>query len=184
MDQWREWQKSILNILIGLLLAGLIILVSSQPRGTPLELDPIPTLAPLTVHVAGGVQTPGVYNLPPGSRVGQAVQAAGGFSAQANPNSVNLAGLLRDGQQVYIETTIQGPSSTIDPSERQGLVNINTANLAELMDLPGIGETRAQDIIKYRQENAGFQNIDELMNVSGIGQSTFDNLKSLVTTGE
>jgi competence protein ComEA len=115
--------------------------------------------------------------------VKDAVQAAGGLSADANPTSINLAGLLRDGQQVFVDRK-PAISPTFNPSERQGLVNINTATLAELMQLPGIGETRAQDIIKYRQEHSGFQNIEELLNVKGIGQATFNNLKSLVTTGE
>lgn len=183
MDQWRAWQKSILNILFGLLIAGLVLLIASQPHGVPVELDPIPSAAPITVHVAGNVQSPGVYALPSGSRIKDAVQAAGGLTAEANPNSINLAGLLRDGQQVFVDNTLAA-SSTLNPSERKGLVNINTASLAELMDLPGIGETRAQDIIKYRQEHVGFQNIDELLNVTGIGQITFDSLKTLVTTGE
>jgi competence protein ComEA len=183
MGQWQSWQKSLLNILFGLLIGGLVLLIASQPRGAPIELDPIPTVAPITVHVAGSVQTPGVYELPQGSRVKDAVQAAGGLSTEANPTSINLAGLLRDGQQVFVD---QKPavSPTLNPSERQGLVNINTASSIELMTLPGIGETRAQDIIKYRQENNGFQNIEELLNVKGIGQTTFNNLKSLVTTGE
>jgi competence protein ComEA len=183
MAHWHEWQKFILYVLIGLLISGLVLLIASQPRGAPIQLDPIPTTAPIKVHIAGSVQSPGVYSLPLGSRVENAVQAAGGFSKGANPTSINLAGLLRDGQQVFVGSLPEA-APTLNPSDRKGLLNINTASAVELMNLPGIGETRAQDIIKYRQEHSGFQIIEELMNVKGIGQATFDNLKSLVTTGE
>jgi len=183
MDQWRWWQKSILNILLGLLIGGLVLLISSQPRGSAIELEPVPTSAPIQVHVAGSVNVPGVYELLPGSRVSDAIKAAGGLSASANPDSINLAGILRDGQQIYVGT--DAPQSiTLDSQSRTGLININTAEIAELITLPGIGETRAKDIIKYRQEHSGFQTVEELLNVKGIGQGTFDNLKSLVTTGE
>lgn len=180
MAQWRPWQYLWLGIFLGLLTGAVVMLVALQPRGTPVELGPIPTEAPLVVSVVGAVQTPGVYSLPPGSRVENAVKAAGGLTLLANTEAVNLAGLLRDGQQVFVPSRAE-TAETLAPSERRGLVDLNTASLQDFMALPGIGETRAQDIINYRQQNGGFTHIEELMNISGIGQSTFEKLKIYIT---
>jgi competence protein ComEA len=180
MTVWRPWQILLLGIFLGLLSSAVVLLVAMQPRGSPVELGPIPTESPLVVSVVGAIQTPGVYTLPPGSRVKDAVKAAGGLSVLANTEALNLAGLLRDGQQVFVPSRA-GPSSTMPPSERTGLVDINTASLQDLMTLPGIGETRAQDILTYRQQNGGFTQIEELMNINGIGQSTFEKLKIYIT---
>jgi competence protein ComEA len=183
MSQWRPWQYILLGILIGLITGAVVYLVASQPHGTPVILEPVPTSAPIQVSVVGAVQSPGVYTLPPGSRVESAVKSAGGMTALAKIDEVNLAGFLRDGQQVFVPSRAE-TSVTLAPSERQGLVDLNKASLQDLMSLPGIGETRAQDILDYRKQIGRFTNIEQLMNVKGIGQSTFDNLKSYVTAGE
>ncbi len=180
MTNWRLWQLILLAILLTLLASGLVFLVSTQPHGAPVELEPLPTASPLTISVAGAVQKPGVYSLSPGSRVLNAVEAAGGATSHASLESINLASLLRDGQQVYIPAQNE-PVTPLAPIERQGLIDLNQASIEELMTLPGIGETRAQDIITYRQQKGGFSSIDELMNVNGIGQATFEKLKPLVT---
>ena len=180
MDHWRPWHILFLGIFFGLLSSAVVLLVAAQPRGNPVELEAVPTAAPLTVFVVGAVQSPGVYSLPYGSRIENAVKAAGGLTSIANIEGVNLAGLLRDGQQVFVPSRIE-PSSTLPPSERIGLVDLNRATLQDLMTLPGIGETRAQDILDYRQQIGSFTNLEELMNVRGIGQSTFDKLKMYIT---
>ena len=180
MPHWRLWQLVLLIILMNLLASGLILLVATQPRGTPLVLEPIATPAPLTVSVVGSVQAPGVYTLPPGSRILHAVEAAGGMTERADVEGINLAGFLRDGQQVFVPS-LGIPSTPVSIQERQGLVDINRATLDELMTLPGIGETRANDILTYRTQNGGFTAVEELMNVKGIGQSTFEKLKPYIT---
>jgi competence protein ComEA len=130
-----------------------------------------------------------VYELPEGSRVQDAVTAAGGLLAEADATGINLAARLEDGQQINIPggggvpappAVFIGNAPTDGPVE---LININTAGLEELDALPGIGPTTAQKIIDYRTEHGDFQTIEDILNVSGIGPATFDNIKDLITTG-
>ncbi len=183
------------GVLAGFALAGLLLFISRLPAGQPIVLQPAPTKAPIAVHVIGAVPRPGVYEFAEGARVQDAVDAAGGLLANANVESVNLAALLEDGQQLDIpfkdgETAQESggdalvlPGATEEPavSEDSGeKININTASAEELDTLPGVGPTIAQRIIDYRTENGPFQTIEDIMNVSGIGPSTFDNIKDLI----
>jgi competence protein ComEA len=193
-----------MNVLIGLLagfiLAGGLLLVSRIPAGKPVTLEPGPSEAPIEVHVIGAVVRPGVYTLAAGSRVQDAITAAGGPLAEADVNVINLAAKLEDGQQLSIP--YQGgagpgtnPDSNIPfdviPTEETtdfsgeepnpDLININTAGLEELDTLPGIGPATAQSIIDYRDQYGPFQQIEDIMNVSGIGPATFDQIKDLIT---
>ncbi len=148
---------------------------------------PAPRL--LRVHVAGAVLAPGVYELPEGSRVLDALQAAGGPGPDASPHALNLAARLVDGERIWVPTarelavpaavgsgapTRAGPTATSP-------VNINTAGSAELQSLPGIGPVLAERIIQYRRQHGPFTAVEELKNVSGIGEKRFNDLKHLVT---
>ena len=193
--------KQILNVVIGVVagfvLAGIVLLVVRIPGGQPVMLEPAPTQAPITVHVIGAVVRPGVYTFPEGSRVQDAVTAAGRLLAEANPNQINLAAKLEDGQQLEIPAiggsmpgaapTTAGPFTVLATpgatTNNADLVNINTATVDELDTLPGIGPTTAQKIVDYRTQHGPFSNIEDIMNVSGIGPATFDNIKNLITTG-
>ena len=150
--------------------------------------------ADIVVHVAGAVLRPGVYALPPGSRVADAVAAAGGVLGTAAEDAVNLARLLIDGEQVYLPTVEEIESGTVagaaaglavpgGGSSAPGLVNINTASAAELETLPGVGPATAQAIIEDRETNGPFLTPEDLMRVTGIGPKKFDAVKDLVTTG-
>ena len=177
------------GVFIGLLASALIWLASSPPRGAAVNLQALPTTPPLVIDVRGEVLRPGVYELPLGSRVEDALAAAGGLTLKADQTKINRAALLTDGEQISIPSKLAtrvigdstiGIGSTQTPSE---LVNINTADLTALDSLPGIGPALAQRIIDYRDANGPFQSIEEIMNVSGIGQSIFDNIQSLITVG-
>lgn len=186
----KNWQYTLLWLFIGMIATAILFLVTAPPRGDSVELLPAPSPAPIMVHVDGAVQRPGVYALPPNSRVQDAIQAAGGFSAKANQGAINLAARLEDGDRLTVPETgtpVAPPSSGIPDSNRSkdiapgSVVNINTATLNELQTLPGIGSTRAQEIIDYRQAHGGFKTIEDLMNVTGIGEATFERLKGLIT---
>ncbi|MBI4927159.1 MAG: helix-hairpin-helix domain-containing protein [Anaerolineae bacterium] len=189
MDQrgWPVWAQVALGVLAGVAITSAIFLVSRTPSGEPIVLDPLPTLAPILIHIDGAVANPGVYELPVDSRVQDAVKAAGGVNEDANLAGTNLVASLRDGMKIHIPSNSEPapPMSVDDGQDQSGVrININTASVEDLMKLPGIGETRAKDIINFRNEHNGFKSIEELMNVPGIGESTFNNIKQMVCLDE
>jgi competence protein ComEA len=180
-------------VVFGLLAAGIILLIGREPRGIPISLLPAPTPAPIFVHVTGAVINPDIYPLPPKSRVRDAIEAAGGYSQAANPQSLNLAALLEDGQQIIVpasqpEPQGPGPSSTpgveSHPANPSGRININTASQAELESLPYIGEELSQKIIAYRETNGDFTTIESIQDVNGIRPEIFEYIKDLITVEE
>ena len=132
------------------------------------------------VYVCGQVNQPGVYELPEGSRVYQAIEAAGGIKAGAASEAINQAEALSDGQKIYIptieeqETTANVTGSAAAPDD--GKVHLNSADKNELMTLAGIGESKAESIINYREEHGAFGTVEELMNVAGIKEGTFSKI--------
>jgi len=190
----KNWWLVALGILFGLLGAGAVILASSPPRGTPIQLLPPPTPAPIQVHITGAVHNPGVYALPINSRVEDAIQTAGGFTEAAQQDRINLAAKLQDGDQVQVpaqsESAATDPTSTQKTGEqsKEGttftIVNLNTASQEELETLPGIGPVTAGKIIDYRLTNGDFGIIEEIQKVSGIGPATYENIKNLITVSE
>jgi competence protein ComEA len=145
---------------------------------------PTPSPAPaVLVHVVGAVATPGVYRLPAGARVEQAITAAGGLTDEADPASINLAALLADGQQVVVKAH---PASrpAADPaavSAKGGKLNINTASAADLDQLPGIGPTLAQRIVDRRQRLGPFQSVEQLRDEKLVPTATYERIRDLVT---
>ena len=183
------------GILLGLLLAGGIWVAARAPEGESVQLRPAPTPEPIQVHVAGAVVRPGIYDLPEDSRVIDAVEAAGGFVAEADKNGLNLAARVEDAQKLdipfvagFIPEEEQGfvviSEGTPSPFAGSDLVDINSASVEELDKLPGIGPTTAKNIIAYRDENGPFARIEDIVNVSGIGSATFDDIKDLITVGD
>ena len=196
--RWAVAWAIIFGIAVGLLAAGVILLAASPPRGAPITLLPMPTPAPVMVHVSGAVAQPAVYSLPAGSRVGDAIRAAGGLLPEADTQALNLAAFLQDGSKVlvpFIPTPIPTPQPGAPDSVRAvklptlpapgagGLLNINTATQAELETLPGIGPVTAQHIIEYRQANGPFPDIEAIQDVPGIGPKTFEEIKDLISVG-
>jgi len=178
------------GIIGGLLGSGVIYLTSSQPRGEGITLLPPPTSAPIVVHIVGAVLEPGVYSLPIKSRQQDAIEAAGGFLSDANPQVLNLAAPLQDGDRIIVPTIpsdtptpVTNPSKSIivELPSSNTLININTASQADLENLPGIGPVKAKTIIAFRESNGFFGLIEDIQKVPGIGPKTFENLKSLIT---
>lgn len=141
------------------------------------------TAEPMYVHVSGAVELPGVYVIDDGARIVDAIAAAGGFRDDAMTDGLNLARLVIDGEQIVVPA--RGAES--DPSAPvtidDGLVNINTADAAELEELPRIGEAMSERIITYRETNGPFRSIDDLANVPRIGPKMLESLRPLVKVG-
>lgn len=127
------------------------------------------------VQVSGAVRQPGVYELPTGSRVFQAIEQAGGLQDNACTQGLNQARVLADGEVIHVNT-IEEQQNAAQSEEADDKVNINTASVKELSTLPGIGETRAQMIIDYRESNGLFSVPEDIKKVSGIGESTYRKL--------
>lgn len=139
----------------------------------------------ITVDVKGAVKSPGIYDLPVGSRINDAVQKAGGLTDNADSKSINLAQRISDEALVYVptkeEVTSQEAHSNASTTKENKKVNLNKASLEELKQVKGLGAKRAQDIIDHRESNGKFKSVDELKKVSGIGAKTIEKLKEYVT---
>jgi competence protein ComEA len=184
----KTWQHILLGIILGLLFSAVVYLVAVPPKGTPISLEPFSTPGPITIYIHGSVQQPGVYTLPHISRLSEAVEAAGGMLDTADTSSINLAQRLNEGENIRIPSiedrvvvqAIQSNGADEKP-ELTFPININTAAQADLETLPGIGVTRAKDIITYRETNGPFLTIDEIQEVPGIGPATFERLRPLIS---
>lgn len=157
------------------------------PPSTPTpssEPSAAASAVPVVVSVVGLVERPGLVTLPPGARVADAVAAAGGLSPEADPASVNLAAVLGDGQQVSVGAPGAPPApgdGGTAPAQHSGPVNLNTAGVAELDALPGLGPVLAQRIVDHRTEHGPFASVEALDEVTGIGPAIAERLGDLVT---
>ena len=180
-------------VIVGLVLAGMSLTASSEgleiqsadalQEEAPPAVEAAEEPAPIYVHVAGCVQVPGMYQLSAGARVAEAIQAAGGFTPEAQTESVNLARSVQDGEQVIVASVAQAaPAATageVDASAASGsgLVNINTADEEELQKVSGIGPSKAAKIVAYRKEHGSFAYIEDLTKVSVIGEKSLASIK-------
>ena len=133
------------------------------------------------VYVCGQVRHPGVYELPEGSRITDAVEAAGGMTEAAAETYLNLAEALSDGQKIEVpsvETAHALEAAALDGTS--GLVNLNRATEAELMTLSGIGQTKAQAVLNYRDVHGGFSSVEEIMNVDGIKEGLYNRIRDQI----
>jgi len=198
-----RFKDFLFGLLLSLFVAGVLLVVARRPPGRPVELLPPPTPVPLRVHVTGAVNAPGVYALPRGSIVQDAIRAASGATERGDLSHINLAQLIRDGDQIIVPeaastSTPPPPTVTVGPgtpsptplptaapsgSSGSAKININTATAAELETLPRIGPSLAQRIIDYRTANGPFRTVEEIKNVRGIGDTIFADIKDRVTVG-
>lgn len=168
----------------GLLLAKQFTKNSVTINDTPqvnVSTPEIPTL--IKVYVAGAVKAPDVYELNEGSIVKDALEKAGGPLGSADLVAINLARKINDGEEVVVPYKQSSSGASIDSvaTPSNGKININTATKSQLVNLPGIGDVKAQAIIDYRTKNGNFKRIEDIVNVSGIGEKTFESLKDLIT---
>jgi competence protein ComEA len=195
----------ILGICLGIAAAYVLLTLRTRTQPAPIIIMPpgptaVPAAAttppPMRVFISGAVAAPDVYDLPPGSILRDAIQQAGGLTAEAASERLNLAQSLADGMHVHIpernETAVQPPviqpviaPAGVGPAAplpvAGALININTADLATLNSLPGIGPNTAQKIIEYRQSSGLFTTIADIKLVAGIGESKFEQIKHLIT---
>lgn len=137
----------------------------------------------IAVYICGDVLEPGVYYLEEGSRIADAIEAAGGAGENADLQNINLAQRLADGQQIVVSSVAAGAGSESVPAEQNtgtGKINLNRATKEELMTLPGIGEAKAESIIKYREEVGWISSTDEIMNISGIKDKVYEKISDLI----
>ncbi|MCI8353915.1 MAG: helix-hairpin-helix domain-containing protein [Lachnospiraceae bacterium] len=144
----------------------------------------------LIIHICGAVERPGVYELPGGSRIYQAIEEAGGFTDEADRDYLNQAKGLEDGIRLYVPTREEtsqdgwtGEEAAVGTGQenRPGLVNINTADEKELCTLAGIGSSKAKSIIAYREANGRYEKIEDVMKVEGIKQGLFAKIRDSIT---
>ena len=177
----RRFRKISITVVVGLCM----LVTGCESSGTEDQLEMIEiqetdskefeeTTDWIYIHVCGQVKNPGVYELSSGSRVYEAIEAAGGLTKDAATETINQASLLEDGQQLLI------PDRNEEAAVEDGKININQASKEELMTLSGIGESRAAAIIQYREEHNGFQSTEELMEVEGIKEGVFQKVKDLI----
>jgi competence protein ComEA len=178
-----------------ILLKFYLLLALPGCRGSALEITaaPLPTITPtlptttpgpMQVTVDGAVNEPGIYLLPPGSLVNDAVRAAGGPTGGADLERINLARLLSDGDHVHVPRIGDVlPTATPYGLSRDGRIDINLAGSVLLETLPGIGPAIAQRIIEYREMNGPFEAIEEIQDVPGIGEGKFQEIEDLITVG-
>ena len=198
MEMLQRYRGYVILSLVYVILFGGYVAYDRRPQPEPIEIIKptitiTPIAAPIRVHVAGAVGSPGVYSLPVGSRLFQAIDAAGGMTADADQEGVNLADFVRDGQRAYIPkigtppppapTSIGGSKAgTASGKSMGGLVNINTATSQELEALPGIGQTYAARIIAYRESQGPFTEPAQIMQVKGIGEVCYERIRTYITT--
>ena len=167
-----------------------------QVQQTCTELEEIVQAPPsseearsIYVYVCGAVNNPDVYQVDEDSRLFELIALAGGFTAEADEACLNLARSVADGEQIRVFTkeetaqnmTLVSENASANTAQKSGLVNINTASIAELTSVTGIGESRAQAIIAYREKNGGFRSIEEIKKVDGIKDGLFSKIKDYIT---
>ncbi|MBG0787038.1 MAG: helix-hairpin-helix domain-containing protein [Anaerolineaceae bacterium] len=193
----KPWLLILSGLLIGLLAAGLILLIAQPRQGVPITLLPAPTATatdlpqptrtpePIVVQIGGAIHSPGVYSLNAGTRLEDLIFVAGDLTSEADLDRINVALKLQDGKYYYLpvmgedipETAANAPGYVASDGGFNYPLNLNTATQEELESLPGIGPSKAADILTYREQHGPFATLDDLANVTGIGDATVESLR-------
>ncbi len=174
----KSARRKLLALAVGVAIAATLF-VSGQTQTKPIRIQPTKSetgqvvTAAGFVHLSGAVLEPGVYPIKSGTRLFEVIALAGGFTKNADRDSVNLARVLADGEQILVGRGGQAPTS-------DGLIHLNRATVADLDKLPGLGPTLAARIIDWREANNGFKSVDDLRKIGGIGDKLFAGLRKLV----
>lgn len=178
--------KSRIQLVLGIAVVAAIVAIGvllwvDRMRPVTILLE-TPASQTIEVSVTGAVASPGVVEVPAGARLLEVVDAAGGFSDEAATDGLNLAARIGDGEQVEIPSV--GEPTPVQPAPRQdGLIDLNTATVAELDELPGIGDVLAGRIVEYRQTVGPFTSVDQLSEIDGISPRLVDEIRPFVTVG-
>lgn len=187
MNLTQEQRRGLLLVFTLSIGIGAFYFLNSRPQPATQAVDVVTPLinqveqSKLIINVAGKVKSPGVYQLPPGSRVIDAIEAAGNHLKGVDISDINLARLLVDGEQILVgENRLQSSKSVARKITVDNPLDINRATLAQLDTLPGIGPVTAQRIIDYRNKVGRINALDELKKISGLGGAKFEEIKSLL----
>ncbi|BDI23088.1 hypothetical protein L3i23_18640 [Herbiconiux sp. L3-i23] len=173
----------VIAIVVGAVGGGRSTQVVPAPHDTGSAVTPHEQAAPpLFVHVAGAVRAPGLYELPEGARMIDAIASAGGLADDAAPDGVNLARRVADGEQITVPRVGEAPTAAVVPGEAAGggPVSLSTATVQQLETLPRIGPAMAQRIVDWREAGGRFESVDDLLEISGFGEKTVDAVRDLV----
>ena len=186
-ENLNKKQKIIFIIILLIMIITIIYYIYSTVSKYNFESTDNEENTDIIVHVSGCVKNNTIVSLKSGSRIKDAIDAAGGLTDEADLNSVNLAYILEDGEKIYIpkkgeEIPLEEISSNYtSSSSKSSKININTATQSELESIPGIGSSTAIKIIDYRKENGKFKNIEDIKNISGIGDAKFEKMKDYIS---
>lgn len=193
----KGWRLITFGVLMGFFAAGAILLIAKPKYGAPIQLLPAPTVTKtshpeatatrplIQIQIGGQVAAPGIYHMPEGTRLEDLIAQAGGLTPLADTVRVNFVAILTDGDYFYIPTANEeipetAANSVLNLNHRSmeiGFpINLNTATQQELEALPGIGPTKAQEIITYRENNGLFTSLEQLLNVDGIGPAILESI--------
>jgi len=184
----ERYLLGVIIILVGALLFSLNRPEEKEEQSPSLFIEENTESVRVAVHIGGAVRNPGLYYLDPSSRVADAIQSAGGPTADADLDAINLASRVTDGLKIVVPSRVNKENSMVaadsgqssGTSESGGKININTASARELEELPGIGEVLAERIVSFRETNGPFKSIEEIKKVSGIGEKKFESIRDLI----
>jgi competence protein ComEA len=174
--RWTRGEQLALLLGIAALVAGATVLLAVRRPVPPIRMLEPPAVTEIVVQVDGEVAHPGLYRLPPGARMADALRHAGGTTHQADLDAVNAARLLRDGERVHVAARGREVQTAGGPRA----VNVNTAPVVELESLPGIGPVLARRIVDYRTRHGPFRQLEDLLQVQGIGPGLLRRLRGAV----
>ena len=185
LPELNTWQSILLGIVTGATVLAAVFSVTLPDRMTPLRILPTMTMSPYQVYVSGAVKNPGVVVLPSGSRVQNAINAAGGAADNADLQQLNLAAIVNDGQKIFVpgfsEKTHYAATDAVSNSVENDLqISLNQASQKEFETLPGIGEEKAKAILLERQKRGKFNSIDELLEIPGITRNIINQIRPYI----